>query len=257
MFPFLHPSIFTTWLNVAMTLLITVVLNAILRSLIKIPKKLDSKRGRTYVSIVRSAISVLLFGIALHIIFIILNINIAPLLASAGIIGLAIGIGARSIIEDLIAGFFLLTHANLAIGDYISVGNGIEGIITDIGFRTITIRSASGALNIIPNGQVKLVTNYSHGQAVVEIDIPVKGEQNIDAIIEILQTVLTSLDKDTKDNYHIHPESKVVGIQDIKAGNCVLLRVRIITAPHERETIDKEYRYRVVKRFAEKKILLA
>lgn len=256
MLPTLHTSFLTSLIDVSFTLLITVILNSLLRSLIRVPKRLDSRRGRTYVSALRSIISIILFAVALHIIFIILGINITPLLASAGIVGIAIGIGARSVIEDFIAGFFLLSHANIAIGDHVFIDNA-EGIIEDIGFRVITLRGIDGALRIIPNGQVKQVVNYSRGHAVLPVDIPVKTGQDIDNILGLLKEILNKLKDDKKIPMYISSESKVLGIQNIAQGNSIVLRVLIFTNPGGRETADKEFRYRVIKSFEKNKIAFA
>lgn len=253
---YLQSPLFLTSLKVILTITATLLLNTGLRSLIKIPKKLDSRRGRTYVAVVRSAISILLFTIALHIIFLLLGINIIPLLASAGIVGIAIGIGARSLIEDLIAGVFLLTQTTTAIGDHVVIGDS-EGIIQDIGFRTITIRATNGSLIVIPNAQVKQVVNYSSSNAVLFLDIPVKTGQNVDVIIQILTEIITTMKTEKQREYPVKDASQVLGIGNIQAGNCMLMRTKIVTTSGGRNSVEREYRYRVAKTFAEKKIVFA
>ena len=143
-----------------LVVLISVIINTVLRSFIKLPARLDNRRGRTYVTILRNCVSFIVFAISLHVIFGILNINIAPLLASAGIIGLSIGLGAKPLIEDLIAGIMLLSQDSIAIGDYTEV-EGSVGEIEKIGLRTLEIRAKDGSLHIIPNGMIKKVINFS------------------------------------------------------------------------------------------------
>lgn len=240
-----------------LTLTITVVLNTLLRSLIKNPKRIDSKRGKTYVAIVRSIISIALFAIATHIIFILIGVNVFPLLASAGIIGIALGIGARPFIEDVIAGLFLLTQATISIGDYVNIGSGIEGTIEDIGFRTITIRSPNGAVNIISNGQIKQVTNYSRRESILYVDLPIRGDQDVDKVNKILQNILEKMINDNDSAIKVSAHSKVWGIQNIQVPNCLVIRIQIVTIPSLREEVDKMYRYKVVKEFAKQNILFA
>src|SRR5437660_1140140 len=108
---YLHSPILLKILKIILTVLSAFLINILVRSSIPIPKKIDTRRGRTYLSIVRSAVSIIIFTIALDIILIILGQDITVLLASAGVVGIAIGIGARSLIEDIIAGIFLLTQA--------------------------------------------------------------------------------------------------------------------------------------------------
>jgi len=252
---FFNKSVVFSIFYIFLTLTITFIVNSFLQSFIHVPRRLDTKRARTYIAVVRSVISIVMFGIALYIIFIIIGIPIIPLLGSAGIIGLAIGIGARPFIEDIISGFFLLAQADIAIGDYVNVGSGIEGEIEDIGFRVLTIRGADGSLQIIPNGQVRQVINYSKGDAVVFVDIPVKTGQDVDAIIKSLEKVLQSFISEKE--YHMHPGSEVLGVQNIQIGNGTIIRVQIVTTSSRRQTIDKEYRYRVIKEFEKHKILFA
>src|SRR6266566_4412962 len=118
--PFITTTSAVYLFELFLILTVTLVVNTLLRSAIKMPKKLDNRRGRTYVAVVRSIISIVLFAIAINIVFIILGINITAILASAGIIGISIGIGARPFIEDIISGFFLLSQGNIGIGDYVS-----------------------------------------------------------------------------------------------------------------------------------------
>ncbi len=145
---------------IALSILIAIIVNAILRSLIKLPSRLQNRRGRTYISIIRNTISVVVYLLALHVIFGLLSINIAPLLASAGIVGLSIGLGAKPLIEDVIAGMMLLSQDSLAIGDRVEIEGSI-GRIESIGLTTLTIRAEDGSLHIIPNGMIKKIINFS------------------------------------------------------------------------------------------------
>lgn len=165
---FLNPSGDATKLfYVFLVVVITIILNAILRAFIKLPARLDNRRGRTYVAILRNCVSFVIFAISLHVVFGILHINIAPLLASAGIIGLSVGLGAKPLIEDLIAGFMLLSQDSIAIGDRVEV-EGSTGEIERIGFRTLEIRAKDGSLHIIPNGMIKKVINHSRNPKLIK-----------------------------------------------------------------------------------------
>ncbi len=122
MFKFLATE--TALRNIIVIILILVasyLLDALVRSFIKVPKHLESRRSLTYVTVIRNAISVLIGLVTAYAVFLILGVPIAPLLTSAGIAGIAIGLGVRPLIEDLVAGLFLLTNASIGIGDYVSV----------------------------------------------------------------------------------------------------------------------------------------
>jgi small-conductance mechanosensitive channel len=153
-------SVINTLLYIALTILATVVINYILRSFITLPKRLDNRRGRTYINTLRNTISVVVFAITLQIILSFLNINVAPVLASAGIVGLSIGLGAKSLIEDLIGGLTLISQNSISIGDFVQIDDSV-GRVENIGLRTLSIRAKDGSLHIIPNGMVKKVINYS------------------------------------------------------------------------------------------------
>jgi moderate conductance mechanosensitive channel len=157
---YLAPGVIKDLFFVSLTILIAYFVSWFFRSLIKIPPTLDNRRGQTFVAVLKSTISVIVYAIALHVIFGILEINIAPLLASAGIIGLSIGMGARPLIEDLIGGMTLLSQDSIAIGDDVEI-DGSRGKIEKIGFRTLNIRAKDDSLHVIPNSLVKKVINYS------------------------------------------------------------------------------------------------
>ncbi|HSW96530.1 MAG TPA: mechanosensitive ion channel domain-containing protein [Candidatus Saccharimonadales bacterium] len=251
-----HSPTIIAILKILLVIIASLLINTALRAAIRVPKKLETRRGRTYLSVVRSLVSVVIFSIGLYIIFVILEIDITPLLASAGIVGIAIGIGARSLIEDIIAGLFLITQTTTAIGDYVIVG-GNEGIIEHIGFRNITIRSINGAFVTIPNGQVKQVVNYSWGNAVLFIDIPVKAGQDIDVIIDLLTVIIVKMQKDEKAEFPIKDGSEVLGIENFQTGSCILVRVMLITVAAGRNVVERNYRYKVVKSFEKNKIIFA
>lgn len=242
---------------VCITLIVAIVLNAFLRSLIKVPRQLNTRRGRTYVSVMRNTISALIFGTALYIIFQLLDINLEPLLASVGIAGLTIGIGARSLVEDLIAGFFILSSDSIAVGDYVLIANTFEGTVEDVGFRSIKLRALNGAINIIPNGQAKQVMNYSRGRAVLLIDLPIKTGQNIDDVIKVLSTIITELKKRDENMFHIASDSEVYGVENISAGGIITVRVKLSTTHSNRLPLEKEFRYEVLKVFEKKNIQFA
>src|SRR5579872_2515967 len=195
------------FLKVLIILMATVIFNIYFRSLVKVPHKFDTRKSRSYIFVLRNLITVVLVIIALHITFITLGINIAPLLASAGVIGLVVGIGARSLFEDLIAGFFLLSQSQIGVGDYIKLSQNIEGTVVNIGFRTLELSGVDGSRIFVPNGQVNIVTNSSNGKAISTIEVPVKNGQNIDKVIKAFEDVLKAMKKD--DELGLDRKSKV------------------------------------------------
>lgn len=242
-----------TLLSISLILLVAIIIDNIFRTFIKIPKRLEGRRARTYATILHSTITVIIYAIALYMIFIKLGIDITPLLASAGIIGVIVGIGARTVIEDLINGVFLLTQDSIAVGDYVKL-NDAEGNIEKIGFRTLTIQGDSGELYIIPNGQVKKVVNFSRHKSYMSLDFPVKSDQNIDLTIKAMSQALEELQKDKDWTDSLFPGSSIKGIEEFKIDGKMILRAKIITRPGLRISVARKYRYLVKKNFEKNKI---
>src|SRR5258708_1547916 len=251
---FVTPLFARTLFFISLAVLAAVVLNSWVRTVIKVPKNLESKRSRTYISVIHNIITVLIYGILLYVVLVMLGINITPLLASAGIIGVAVGFGARSLIEDLISGVFLLSQRAIAIGDYVKIDDTDEGYIESIGLRTLTIRDESGALHIIPNGYIKRVINFSQRESTFMIDIPVKATVAIDPVLHILEEALLTLQKHKLHGEYILPVSTIKGIQDIKSDNVMVVRAHLVTAHAKRWRIAREYRYLVKKGFEKHKL---
>lgn len=245
-----------TLLSISLILIAAIIVDNILRSLIKLPKSFDSRRAHTYVTMLRKTITIIVYTTALYFIFNkIIGYDLTPLLASAGVIGIIVGIGARALIEDLINGLFLLTQESIAIGDYVRIDDA-EGNIEKVGFRTLTIRGDSGELYIIPNGQVKRVINFSRHKSYMNIDVPVKSDQNIDLAIKAMQEALKELQKDKSVSDSLFPGLSVKGIEEFKVDGKMILRGKIITRPGLRATIARKYRYLVKKNFEKYKITL-
>src|SRR5882724_706585 len=250
------PQLAKTFFTISLTLLVAVLVDQVLRSLIRVPKHFDTRRSRTYATILRNIVTVIVYAIALHIIFLELGINITPLLASAGIVGLAIGLGAKSLIEDFIGGLSLLSQDSIVTGDIVKIDD-IEGSIENIGFRTLTIRAENGSLHIIPNGQIKKVINFSRHRTRFFVTIPVKTDQKIELILKAFAEALTALEKDERFSEVLYDGSLVDGIEDFRPeGNYMVMRTTLVTPPAHRLIIGREFRYLVKKTFEKYKIQL-
>src|SRR5258708_11147945 len=124
-------ALFRSFAYILATLLIAILLDNILRSLIRVPKRLDTRHARTLTYIIRNTITVVVYVIAVYIILTILGINLTPLLASAGIAGIVLGLAAKSFFEDFVSGFFLLSQEAISVGDYVKIDDA-EGYIDSI-----------------------------------------------------------------------------------------------------------------------------
>lgn len=249
------PELVKTLFSLATTLLIAVIADRVLRSLIRLPHNFDSRRSRMYVTFLRNIITVVVYVIAVYIMLAELGINLTPLLASAGVIGLVLGLGAKSLIEDVIAGLFLLSQDSIAIGDAVKIEDA-EGWVEKISVRTLTIRTEDGAIHIIPNGQIKKVINFSRNKSSLQIDIPVKADQHIEAVLKAVTEALDKLENDSEVTDKLYPGSTIEGVEDFKPAGPMVVRAILLTYPDRRMEVGRKFRYFVKKSFEKHKIHL-
>jgi small conductance mechanosensitive channel len=143
----------------------------------KRPIRITQRRENTLKKLMQSVISYVVYFIAFIMILKVINIDIGPLLAGAGVAGLAIGFGAQNLVRDIISGFFIVFEDQFSVDDYVLVA-GVEGTVEEVGLRTTKILSFTGEMNVIPNGDITQVTNYSirNGLSLVEINIPYESD---------------------------------------------------------------------------------
>jgi moderate conductance mechanosensitive channel len=151
-------------------------------------KEARVKRVKTLSSVLVGLTAVFTFGIASFMILAELNIDIAPLLASAGVIGIAIGFGAQSIIKDVFNGLFILLEDQFNTGDVIKVA-GISGLVDELNLRRTVLRDLDGIVHVIPNGQINTVSNYTHEWARVNLNISVAYDTDLDHAINVINRV--------------------------------------------------------------------
>jgi moderate conductance mechanosensitive channel len=245
-----------TYFYAGITLLIAVLVDFILRSLIRVPKHFDSNRAQTIVAVTRNLITIVVYIFALYIILTLFGINLTPLLASASVIGIVIGIGARSIIEDFVNGIFLLSLDSIAIGDYIQIET-TEGVIERIGARTLTIHALDGTMHVIPNSQIKELVNFSRHKFNVIIDLPVKSDQDIERVLKAAENALKQIQDDPEYTDSLFPGSSINGIEEFKNMNVMTFRVTLTTYSVRRWEVGRRYRYLVKKEFEKHKIAFA
>ncbi len=126
-------------------------------------------------------------GVAISIINIV-GINVGPIMASAGIVGIALGLGSQKLINDLVSGVFIIAENQYRIGDFVEI-EGVSGVVESISIRTTVLRDLNGSLHHVPNGQISVTTNKSMGYGKVNMDIMVKPDTDLDKLSKIINTV--------------------------------------------------------------------
>ena len=222
-------------------IIIAIIIDLALRSLIKVPKTIANKKVHTAAMFFRNVVTTIIYIVAANIILVKIGIDLTPILASASIMGIVIGISVRNVIEDLISGLFMLSRDTIVIGDYIKVDD-IEGTVEAIGFRAVTLKQQDGSRCVIPNGQVKKFINYSRHRSSVLVDFPIKADQKIDKVTTAMQEALELMKKDKRFAENIQSGTGLTGIENIQPVGPMIFRVTVVVPPHMRLDAGRAYR---------------
>lgn len=182
------------------------------------PLRLTARRENTLKKLIKNVVAYIIYFIAIVMILGVINIDIGPLIAGAGVVGLAIGFGAQNLVRDIISGFFIIFEDQFSVGDYVAT-SGIEGTVEEIGLRTTQILSWTGEMNILPNGNITQVTNYSthNGLSIVDINIPYESsvEEAEALILEVAETLPDKYD-------FILGVPEIIGVQSLDVSHFVI-----------------------------------
>ncbi|ETT39618.1 mechanosensitive ion channel family protein [Paenibacillus sp. FSL P4-0338] len=163
------------------------------------------------------------------------NFDLKPLLAGAGVVGLAIGFGAQSLVKDVITGFFIIFEDQFAVGDVIQSGT-YKGTVEMIGLRTTRLVSATGEVHIIPNGTIVNVTNYSLANALAVVDVPVKIERGLEATLSLIGEALQGIEERSSS---VIAYPNILGIQSMSTSEYVI-RIAANCLPNARDAAERQ-----------------
>lgn len=220
-------------------------LNRVLRGFTYSPER--QKRAQTLSQIVRVVASTALFIITAMFLLEEVGVNIAPLLAAAGIGGLAIGFGAQNLVRDVITGFFLLLEDQIRIGDVVRIGDK-SGLVERLSLRLLTLRDFDGSVHMIPNGTITTVTNLTKDFSYAVLNISISYGTDVDAAIAVLTDVGADLRQDPQFSPDLLDNLEIVGIDDF-ADTYVKLTLRLKTVPSKQWRVSRELRRRIKKAF--------
>jgi small conductance mechanosensitive channel len=208
-----------------------------------------SSRVRSLLPVLRNLVFVVLATMVVLIALSEFGVNIAPLLATAGVAGLAIGFGAQTLVKDVITGAFILFEDSIAVGDIVKVGN-YSGLVESISIRSVRLRAFNGEVYTVPFSSVAEVTNMTKDFSYYAIDLGVAYRENTDHVIEVLKEVGAGLQADPNFGYMILEPIDVVGVDAFK-DSAVIIKARIKTAPIRQWTVGRELNRRIKLRFDE------
>lgn len=211
--------------------------------------RMRSGRVRTLLPLLRRFVSIALGLIATLIVLSELGINIAPLLAGAGVIGLAIGFGAQTLVKDVITGIFILAEETVSVGDIVDLG-GNAGVVEDISIRTIRLRDTEGIVHVIPFSEVTRIKNMTRGFARALFDIGVSYREDIDEVIGVIVALAAEFRAEPEWSARILEDLEMWGVDQL-ADSAVVIRCRFKTLPAQQWNVKREFSKRLKKRFDE------
>jgi small conductance mechanosensitive channel len=207
-----------------------------------------SARTRTLLPLLRTATLVLLVVMVSLIVLSELGVNIAPLLAGAGVVGLAIGFGSQALVKDIITGLFILIEDTISVGDVADVGNGHSGFVEAITIRTIRMRDMEGTVHTVPFSAVTTVKNLTKDFAFYVADIRVAYREDTDHVIEVAKEVAEELRSEPEYRPLMLEPLEVVGVDQFDP-SAVIVKVRLKTLPIKQWMVGREFNRRLKKAF--------
>ncbi|MCI0511316.1 small-conductance mechanosensitive channel [Chromohalobacter marismortui] len=215
----------------------------------------QSTRAQTITPLIRNVVFATIVIIAFIVALANLGVNVTPLLAGAGVIGLAVGFGAQTLVQDLITGLFILIEDSLAIDDFVDL-SGHMGTVEGLSLRTVRLRDLDGIVHTIPFSQIKGIQNFSREFGVALLRIRVAHHMQIDDAIAIVREVAEELRRDPMMRHYIWSPLELQGVESFDAG-AAILRVRMRTAPVMQWDVARAFNLRLKRRFDELGVELA
>lgn len=263
----------STWLAIGLRVLLILVIAAVLRVVVRrsITKLIDRmnrtvqavdgtalggllvnverrrQRSQAIGSVLRSVASFIIMGTAALMILGTFEINLAPLLASAGVAGVAIGFGARNLVTDFLSGVFMILEDQYGVGDTVDAGVA-SGEVIEVGLRVTKLRGDNGEIWYVRNGEVKRIGNLSQGWATAGVDVTVRAEEDLDKVKATIDDVAERMSKAEPWNELLWGPIEVLGLDNVLLDSMVV-RVSAKTMPGKALTVERELRWRIKRAF--------
>jgi small conductance mechanosensitive channel len=205
------------------------------------------KRARTLGGLVKNFLTFGVVALAALTTLRELNIDIMPILTGAGIVGLAVGFGAQTLVKDLISGFFLTLEDQVRVGDVVRIA-GTGGLVEAINLRTVVLRDGEGAVHVFPNGSIDRLTNLTKDFSYAVLNIGVSYTQNVDKVIEVLGEIGRNLAADPAFAPNILAPLEIPGVEDLGESQ-IKIQIRIKTIPTKQWDVGRELRRRIKQTF--------
>lgn len=201
------------------------------------------RRIKTLTGLLTTVVRISIWAVVLVTSLTELGLNIGPILAGAGIAGLAVGFGAQNLVRDIIAGFFFIMENQVRVGD-VAIINGTGGLVESISFRTISLRDLRGVVHIFPHGAVSTVSNMSKGWSAYVLDMGIAYKENPDEAIQVMREVFAGMRGDPEFASRILEDIEIFGV-DSFGDSAVVVKMRIKTVPLQQWSVGREFNRRL------------
>ncbi|SFJ67715.1 mechanosensitive ion channel family protein [Thermoflavimicrobium dichotomicum] len=205
--------------------------------------RIESNQANTLRKLINSMVRYTFYFISILTILSVFGINLAPVLAGAGILGIAIGFGAQNLVKDVITGFFLIFERQMEVGDFVEINGKIKGTVEEVGLRITKIREFNQRLHYLSNGMITHVTNYNREKMRAIIPVTVPYETNLDITMNALQEICEQIKKKYED--HLIEPPEIMGITQLDT-NGVQFTITAICNPAEYWSLEREMRKEIV-----------
>jgi moderate conductance mechanosensitive channel len=202
-----------------------------------------TQRAETIGAVVRSVITIVIWSIAVLSVLETLGINLAPLIAGVGIVGIALGFGAQSLVRDFLSGMFMLMEDQFGVGDVVDAGVA-TGTVEGVSLRTTRLRDVDGVVWHIPNGTILRIGNKSQQWSRAVVDVPVTFEADAGVATDLIREVAAGIWHDPDFASTILSEPTVLGVESLEGGR-VVIRVVVRTQPQQQWRVERELRTRI------------
>jgi len=207
------------------------------------------RRAKTLASVTRSALLLIVWTVATISILGQVGVAVGPILAAAGVLGVALGLGAQHLVRDFLGGFFILLEGQYDVGDVIEVA-GVQGTVESVLLRTTVLRAEDGARHVVPNGEVRVSSNLTKAFSRYPLRIPVPYGQDVDRVIAVARAVAERMRRDEPYRRLITRPFRVLGVDEYGASG-MEVSCYVETLPGEQWTVGRELRRRLAAAFAE------
>ena len=211
-----------------------------------------AKRAKTLGSVIQKLVTITLSAVALLMTLTSFGLNIAPVLTGAGIVGLAVGFGAQTLVRDVISGFFLILEDQVRVGDVAAI-NGVAGMVEALNLRTIVLRDGEGTVHVFPNGAIQTLANRSKDFSYYVIDLAISYREDPDRVAAVLREIGAQMQADPAYAPWILDPVEIQGVDSFGDWS-MILKMRIKTVPLKQWDVGREFRKRLRRRFEQEGI---